>query len=103
MTTINQKKLISYNSVLKKKSQSTIPAATETFKECFVPTWGISTTSSETFIISSETPSTSFPNIKAYFVPLTGLNFSIFRDSSACSIEIILTSFFFNFLIVSII
>jgi ascorbate-specific PTS system EIIC-type component UlaA len=31
------------------------------------------------------------------------LNFSIFRDSSACSIEIILTSFFCNFLIVSII
>ena len=61
-----------------------IPAATETFNECLVPTWGISRTWSDSRIISSETPSTSLPKTKAYFIPRSGINFSIFNDLSAC-------------------
>ena len=40
----------------------TIPVVTETFKECLVPNWGISITSSQISITSSATPLTSFPS-----------------------------------------
>ena len=72
-----------------KKSHTTIPAETETFKECLVPYWVISTTSSLRSITFWLTPFISLPKITAYFLPESRLKFSIGVDLSACSIEII--------------
>ena len=74
------------------KCHRTTPTATETFKECLVPNCGISKEKSEASTTSWLTPSTSFPNIKAYFSvpepsewPAQGLNFSKLTEATVCS------------------
>ena len=43
----------------------TTPAQTDTFSECFVPCWGITTHPSQASITASDTPLSSLPNTRA--------------------------------------
>ena len=56
------------------KCHRTIPTDTETFSECLEPNCGISMDMSEASTTSWETPATSLPNTRAYFIPGCGRN-----------------------------
>ena len=46
---------------------STMPAHTDTFKECLVPVWGTTTQASLAAITGSDTPDSSLPKTTASF------------------------------------
>jgi len=62
-----------------------MPAATEIFKECFMPNWGISMLPSHNKIVSCSTPETSLPKISAILSRSILEKFSSEMLSATCS------------------
>ena len=60
------------------------PVVTDTFNECFVPYWGISTQPSQALTTSCCTPFTSFPITMAYFLSASNSSLSSKVLPSTC-------------------